>query len=184
MSICIFLSLSSFSFHFSISPLGYFLSSHLSYFLNYIISSSFVSYCICLNNVAISASLFFIFVLSTHLTINKCSIKVCWWLDSNADLRCRRRPLYQLSHKHCSFFCLVFLVPYSLPPSLSLCNWMGHPNINFFLNFVCLNSFHFLLILHIGLLSLNSLSLVNFLDLVSMHFLLCLERGLSEKVNK
>ena len=84
------------------------------------------------------------------------------------------------------FFFLSCVSRPLLPPSLSLslCNWMGHPNINFFLNFVCLNSFHFLLILHIGLLSLNSLSLVYFLDLVSMHFLLCLERGLSEKVNK
>ena len=42
----------------------------------------------------------FIFVFSTQLTVNKCLIKVCRWLDLNLDLWCRRQPLYQLSHNH------------------------------------------------------------------------------------
>ena len=36
-----------------------------------------------LNKWSIPCLFFFIFVFSTQLTVNKCSIKVCRWLDSN-----------------------------------------------------------------------------------------------------
>ena len=49
-----------------------------------------------LNGTFPASFFFFIFVFSTQVTGNKCSIKVCQWLDLNSELWCRKRPLYQL----------------------------------------------------------------------------------------
>ena len=58
------------------------------------------------------ASFSFIFVLSTQLAENKCSIKVCRWLDSNHGSLEWRRPLYNSTTAHC-FFLFVYQ-PFSL----------------------------------------------------------------------
>ena len=50
----------------------------------------------------ITSKFFFIFVFSIQLTLNNCSVYKFAddWIRT-ADLWCRRRPLYQLSHNHC-----------------------------------------------------------------------------------
>ena len=54
-----------------------------------------------LKNWAIPSLFFFIFVLSTQLTVNKCSIWVCRWLDSNWGSLVSEATALTLSHNHC-----------------------------------------------------------------------------------
>ena len=56
---------------------------------------------ILLKNGPFQASFFFIFVFSTQLTVNKCSINFDDGLIRTADLWYWKQLLYQLSHNHC-----------------------------------------------------------------------------------
>ena len=56
---------------------------------------------------------FFIFVFSIQLTVNNFADD---WIRT-ADLWCRKRPLYQLSHNHCPTH--LFFLPLSLTHSLT-----------------------------------------------------------------
>ena len=66
--------------------------------------------CNFLKKIGHSRPFFFIFFFWTQLAINKCSIKVCRWLDLNHGSRCWRQQLYQLSPTTTAHVQLLFTI--------------------------------------------------------------------------